>query len=885
MPFDHPLILLAILPALALLFWLVRRKDWFAVRRRRVLIITSLAVTAIVAALAGPSLRVERGELPTVLLVTDDSPSMRTAQPWPQAARMVRDALTGDTRFGIVSFSGDAQVVVSPARREATPITVPSHQTSAPATNIEQALRTAMAVAGDASHTALLLYSDGCETEGRALAAAAEARERGLRLYVLAPARLPGGANASLVDLQAPSQVRPGEKAAVRVAVSATADVRATVTLQDLSTPAATPVRVDVDLQRDRSQWLELPLELTSPGMHSLEVVLSGVAGDTVPEDDRWPLAVQVGDRRPVLVVYYQSETEGEAAPRPALPMPADFPAPMFIEAAHLPLSAAELGVYAAVILDDVPAGAIADAARGALVEYVRDMGGGLVALGGDNSFGLGGYPRTVIDDLLPVRSEPDDRPPVRVVVLLDRSASMGQQVAGRRKLDLAKEAVLQLATLFNDQDRAGLVLFNHEHQVTAESVGVAGWDALRRDLGAARATGGTEIGPALQTALRMIADTPAASPEGRPIARHIIAVSDGIVVGDEGRKPFDPAALAARARELKASISVVQTGQSSAWPGLRELAEKSGGKFYDVSAGLVSSTGRNRLERILLEDLDLPVLETQPAAVARGPRAPLWPADAALGAVTDVPRYLVTEAKQRAATHLSAGEKKRPLLATWPYGLGRAVAWPVPRRDDGAAWFAQPSVADAYLRSVAWAARGPVAEADYDVTILARGGQLAASVEQRDVGTRPAAAPRMVLRLAGNGAGAAGLSCELEPVAAGRWTLTRSIPAGVYAYSLAASWPEAGATATDSDAAHRVIRRGWLSTGPAAEFRRLDNDMEQLTKLAAAGGGEVLRSPGDAATMVVPVDRRVAIWPYLAGLAGVLLLWEATRELRDRRR
>ena len=328
-----------------------------------------------------------------------------------------------------------------------------------------------------------------------------------------------------------------------------------------------------------------------------------------------------------------------------------------------------------------------------------------------------------------------------------------------------------------------------------------------------------------------------------------------------------------------------MQTGQSSAWPGLKELAEKSGGKFYDVSTGLVSATGRNRLERILLEDLDLPVLETQPAAVSRGPRAPLWPVDATLGAVANVPQHLVTEAKQRAATHLAAGDKKRPLLATWPYGLGRAVAWPVVRRGDGAAWFAQPSVVEAYLRSVTWAARGPVAEADYDVTISARGGQLAASVEQRDVGDRPAAAPRIVLRLSASGTGAAPIECDLEPVAAGRWMLTRSIPAGVYAYSLVASSSEADASARDAGAARRVIRRGWLSTGPSAEFRRLDNNTELLAQLAAAGGGQVLSSPSDAAAMVVPVDRLVALWPYLTALAGALLLWEAARELRDRRR
>jgi len=96
-----------------------------------------------------------------------------------------------------------------------------------------------------------------------------------------------------------------------------------------------------------------------------------------------------------------------------------------------LPESAAGLGPYAAVVLVDVPAYALSSRAMAALGEYVADCGGGLVALGGDSSFGLGGYTDTPLDAILPVKSEPDDRPPVQLVVLLDRSASMAEP-AGR---------------------------------------------------------------------------------------------------------------------------------------------------------------------------------------------------------------------------------------------------------------------------------------------------------------------------------------------------------------------------------------------------------------------------------------------------------------------
>ena len=37
---------------------------------------------------------------------------------------------------------------------------------------------------------------------------------------------------------------------------------------------------------------------------------------------------------------------------------------------------------------------------------YVQDLGGGFMMLGGENSFGLGGYYKTPIEAILPVRTD-----------------------------------------------------------------------------------------------------------------------------------------------------------------------------------------------------------------------------------------------------------------------------------------------------------------------------------------------------------------------------------------------------------------------------------------------------------------------------------------------
>ena len=66
---------------------------------------------------------------------------------------------------------------------------------------------------------------------------------------------------------------------------------------------------------------------------------------------------------------------------------------------------------------------------------WVQQFGGGFVMIGGENSFGVGGYFRTPVEQMLPVRTDHDDRqetPSVALYIVLDRSGSM--TAPGRRQ-------------------------------------------------------------------------------------------------------------------------------------------------------------------------------------------------------------------------------------------------------------------------------------------------------------------------------------------------------------------------------------------------------------------------------------------------------------------
>src|SRR5262249_60814049 len=71
-----------------------------------------------------------------------------------------------------------------------------------------------------------------------------------------------------------------------------------------------------------------------------------------------------------------------------------------------MPDALADLQNYELVMLSNVPATALTQRQMEVVRTYVQDLGGGLLMLGGDQSFGLGGYYKTVIEEVLPVRSD-----------------------------------------------------------------------------------------------------------------------------------------------------------------------------------------------------------------------------------------------------------------------------------------------------------------------------------------------------------------------------------------------------------------------------------------------------------------------------------------------
>ncbi|HEY1956219.1 MAG TPA: hypothetical protein VGH28_11405 [Polyangiaceae bacterium] len=180
---------------------------------------------------------------------------------------------------------------------------------------------------------------------------------------------------------------------------------------------------------KDGSATVELPVTLERAGVRIVEIALSGASGDAIPENDRRLVAFNVtrervrvlhvagrptndvralrqylkGDASIDLVAFFilRTPTDNVNASQDELaliPFPVD---ELFSE--HLPS-------FDAVILQDFDAQPYGlEKHLPELAQYVRS-GGGLVMVGGPNSFVAGGYAGTPLAEVLPVRLDGSER-------------------------------------------------------------------------------------------------------------------------------------------------------------------------------------------------------------------------------------------------------------------------------------------------------------------------------------------------------------------------------------------------------------------------------------------------------------------------------------------
>ena len=124
--------------------------------------------------------------------------------------------------------------------------------------------------------------------------------------------------------------------------------------------------------------------------------------------------------------------------------------------------------------------------------------------IGGEESFGLGGYYRTPIEEALPVTMEVKQKleiPSLAVVLSIDRSGSMAMTTGDEKvtKLDIAKEASHLVIDLLDERNEVGVMSWDTEFIWDAPVRPARDRQAIHRAISTIKAGGGTDGYPALE--------------------------------------------------------------------------------------------------------------------------------------------------------------------------------------------------------------------------------------------------------------------------------------------------------------------------------------------------------------------------------------------------
>jgi uncharacterized membrane protein/uncharacterized protein YegL len=854
--FDAPLALLLLVPALVLTIGLHlgARRRMGTGRRRVALVVRGLLLSSLVLALAGFQLVLPVDRLSTVFVV-DLSDSVGNAGR-EDALAFLRETLAekpeGDVA-GIVAFGKEALVERLPS--EVTDIDRIASTPVKSATDIGAALRLATALFPDDAQKRIVLLSDGNDTTGDGQAEAALAAARDVRIETRRIGL--GDVDEVLVErLISPSTARLGESIPVVAEIRSTVAQTATVRLfADGALVATEPgVQLGVGLTR-----VTFDVKPTEPGFHTFRAVVEA-ALDTFSQNDRADSDTIVKGEPRTLVLAGDDKVAAELV---AALQNQKQAVDAFVPEA-LPTDLASLATYDSIVLVDVPRLRLSDRQLAALQVYVRDLGKGLVMVGGPASYGAGGYQKTPIEELLPVEMGVRDRqkqPDIALVVVIDKSGSMaachcnsfnqgagGSGIGGVKKVDIGKEAILRAAAALTERDELGVVAFNESAHWVVRTAPLGTVTDLQGQLASITADGQTNIYAGLDQAVQSLETTTATR-------RHIILLTDGWSTSGQ----YDE--ILAKMKADGITLSTVGAG-GGANPFLEQLAQRGGGRFYAaVNPSSIPDIFLKETQQVsgqqIVEEPFFPI-QTSSSPILRGLEDGL----------PQLRGYNGTTIKSAAQSVLVTG-RDDPLLAQWQYGLGRSVAWTSDSTGRWAKdWVGWSGFNRFFSQLVSWTFPGEET-GGIEATLETSGGETALHVQS----VEPDGSPRDFYSTS-----AVIVGPDLEPhtvnlvqVAPGVYeTPLGEIDPGAYAVRISQTRP-------GSSPLGRTVG---LVAPTAAEYRLLGANEPFLAALRSATGGTVITAPTDPWIHdLTATDRFTELWPLLLVIA--LLLWPLDIALR----
>jgi Ca-activated chloride channel family protein len=668
MPIEltHPWYLLALLVLPVVAWYFVRGLTDFS-RWQRVtsLVARTLVIILLVGALCGLTwLKPSKDQY--VVFVIDDSSSVgEQAKPVIDSFVERATAAAGKNKVAFVRFGAEPGSVTN----DRTATIVANKQ----GTNIAAALEVARAAIPPSHVPRLVLISDGNQTAGDAVRTALRG---GVPVSTVPlPVRTDPEVQVSAVNV--PAQIRDGEPFYVEVQVDSNHDDEGEIEVFR----GAHKVVSEKKQIKAGTNTFRFRQQVTGERLAEYTASIKGFKDKTIDNNTAKGLVYSSGkprvlviDSDPKQVKHLADALEFEGIKVDIRP------------SQGIPDRLSDLQNYELVILSNVPATAMNQRQMDYLRDYVQNLGGGLIMIGGDQAFGLGGYYKTKIEEILPVRSDFEkekEKPSIAMVLVIDKSGSMGGQ-----KMEMAKDAAKAAVELMGPKDKVGVVVFDGDFQWLAEIQAASNKGQIIDKISAVEAGGGTTMGPPMEAAYEALQNTPAK-------LKHVIMLTDGV------SEPADFEGIAQNMASAKMTCSTVAVGDDCDFKVLQEIARIGNGRYYH-------SEDPTNIPQIFAKE----TVTASKSAINEQPFTPIVTrpsqaiADIKFDDAPFLLGYVTTRPKPTSELILST-EKGDPLLAWWRYGLGMTVAFTSDAKTRWAAeWVPWPSYSRFWAQIVRHAMR-----------------------------------------------------------------------------------------------------------------------------------------------------------------------------------
>ncbi len=802
--------------------------------RRAALIIRLILLALLCVVLAEPSSReVSRDVSVTAILDASRSVPIEWQQKSEDYVEGARKAnAEREDRLGFITIGKRALVQQLPGKKNE----VVQRQTlvDGTATDIASGIRLGLATIPKDAAGRLLLVSDANETAGNALEAAAAASAAGVPIDVL-PIRYTYPGEVVAEELTAPATARMGETVNVRLALRATRATKGLLTLSqndrtiDLD-PGTPGESTEVSLTPGMNRF-QFPVTLREAGAQGFKFVFEPTdgSGDMIAENNQGMGVTFVSGQGRVLVV--SADTRASA---PLISAITDSRIEsILITPEQFPQSLTELSGYDAVILVNLPSSDFSQQSQEDMKRYVHDAGGGLVMIGGDQSFGAGGWIGSPIEDALPIRLDPPQKRqmPKGALCLVMHSIEMPEGVHyGQETARKAAEALSRLDLIGINEYRGGMGAAGVEWVFPLQEVGDG--SAVKRAIKSLMFGDMPDMGPSVQMAYdAMMARTDVG-------VRHMIIISDG-----------DPSPPSNRLLQLcrKNKITIRTVGVfphgNNDLSNMEYIAKETGGKYYPVTtqAGLAKITQifikeAQTVKRTLIWEGE--AFNPKPTGVAaetmRG-----------FGGVPPITGYVVAADREGLSQVTLRGKENDPIAAQWQHGMGRVMTFTSDATDRWCtAWTEWPGFRPFWEQHIRWAMR-PSGSANARITLDQQGETTKVIVDLRDAKGERINFAKVIGRAATPDG--SGVDIELREAGQGRYEAeVESAQAGTYLLNLRYAAPGAPGTDGQPGAPIEGSVQSAITRPFADEFRSITDNEPLLKQIAQATGGRVLAGDPD---------------------------------------